>query len=805
MKPKGKSCEQISSQRITKPVATNPFEIQVNKQKHNVLGRKSKNDRGLPGVSRNKAVQKRKESLLREYINRNKSNTFVDKRIGELDASMNPDDKIVARLAMERKVAHKKNVYSLNDDEELTHLGKAVLEMQSHDDPRSDDEDLYEEMGKEFAEKANFGGFLTKADPNSNAAKSRKQAIEELIAQSKKLKYERQAEKDENFTLIEKLDTEWKECRNLVSTVKPANQRREDEDEHVDDYDVLVKQLRFEPLAGRAAEKVKSVEEVAKEEKKKLEKLEKERQKRAQSQKEGRSTHISADDLNDGFYQLEPVTKQSADEDVSDEEDEEEAEGEDDDEDQDEEEDSYSDLSSGEEVEEAAGEEVEEEAASEGVEDRVDELPEESEAREEEEPQKDLSHRLAQLAGMIAPPLLVDIPGTEEEFTALVEGKTVEEQDAILKKIIEGNQNKEYYKHKFEVFFVILLQYLNDVADSNVCMVDRLIPHIYRIVQLSPTTCGRYLLDVISEKEEELRKALNKGSLFSVAFPGFSSLVFLKLAGQCYSTSDFSHQVVTLAMISASQMLTHCALKRAADFVRGLFVANVFCEYVSYSKRFVPELCYFLIRLLKRDQLNVKTSFGGQNERLKLTLKSLIDDDVTMTDEFRVKIVYAALKLVCTCARTWSDLPSFNEVASNMLIACKKITVEHYPESVKRAMEETMEILNRKVERKPLKPEKKAPPMKVLLEPRFQDKFDGRKHFTGGKKKVEMKRLGQKYKRELKGAMREVRRDNHFLAQHQLNEQMEKDAERARKVKQIYRDLANQEGDYNAIKRKKNF
>lgn len=39
-------------------VANNPFEVHVNKKKHEILGRKMKHDRGLPGVSRSKAIKK---------------------------------------------------------------------------------------------------------------------------------------------------------------------------------------------------------------------------------------------------------------------------------------------------------------------------------------------------------------------------------------------------------------------------------------------------------------------------------------------------------------------------------------------------------------------------------------------------------------------------------------------------------------------------------------------------------------------------------------------------------------------------
>lgn len=39
-------------------VRSNPFEVKVNKQKFHILGRKTKHDVGLPGVSRSKAHKK---------------------------------------------------------------------------------------------------------------------------------------------------------------------------------------------------------------------------------------------------------------------------------------------------------------------------------------------------------------------------------------------------------------------------------------------------------------------------------------------------------------------------------------------------------------------------------------------------------------------------------------------------------------------------------------------------------------------------------------------------------------------------
>lgn len=791
MKPKRKSIRK-SHNTSKAPDKLNPFEVKVNKQRHDVLGRKSKNDRGLPGVSRNKAIKKRKETLLQEYVLRNKSSAFMDNRIGEFDASMDADDKMAARLARERKVSHKKSVFSLNEEEELTHLGKSIDDTVARDDPRSDDEDLYDKLGKDFADKTNFGGFLTKADPNSDATKSRREAIDQLIAESKKLKYERQVQKDENVELTEKLDSDWKVYQGLLA----ASRLKKKTDEHIqDDYDVLVKELRFEPRAGVASDRVKTENELAKEERKRLEELEQERQRRAKGAVERKAVRyfMSADDLDDGFYKQEPVTEHNEadtdDEegtgaaDECDSEDAEEGNAEEDvdsgrespGQDKEESEDSYSDLNS---------------------EDDADVANQDEPAKPATE--NSLHGNKVDKKCKVSSDTCADVPESEEEFSKLLANKTDEEKACIIDNMIKGNQNTKKNRKSLESLFVFLLQHLNDVADSNFHLVDKLCPHIYSLVQLSPVACAGFLLDVISEKEEELQK--EKKSRFSISFPSFSTLVFLKIVGQCYSVSDFSHLVGTPAMLFASHLLSCCGLNKAVDFLRGTFVANVFLEYVAYSKRFSPETLAFLTRLISHANMQLRGDSSVKDMKdLKLSLKLLGSENFEMTNQLRVRLTYAAMKVIEKCVMLWGTLPSFRELADPLVSACHKLSISSYPEEVQQLVQQVAAQLAQTRERKPLRPDKKPPPMKKLLEPRFSMKFDGRKHVAG----AEFKKLKYRHKKEMKGAMREIRRDNQFLAQHILKERMEKDAQRQEKVKQIYRELASQEGEYKALKRKK--
>jgi len=162
----------------------------------------------FPGVSRAKAINRRKQSLLQEYKLQNKDNVFLNKRIGE-NCAMSTEDKAMARFAKERMKAYKKeSIFNLND-EILTHREQTLEEIEKFDDPRSDDElsdteNVNGKLDKNFVETHFGGGTLSKAD----STLSRKDLIDQLIAESKKRKSEKQKIREQTIDLTEKLDSE---------------------------------------------------------------------------------------------------------------------------------------------------------------------------------------------------------------------------------------------------------------------------------------------------------------------------------------------------------------------------------------------------------------------------------------------------------------------------------------------------------------------------------------------------------------------------------------------------------------------
>ncbi|CAG2063152.1 unnamed protein product, partial [Timema podura] len=285
----------------------NPFEVHVNKQKFNILGRKSKSDKGLPGVARSKAIKKRKATLLQEYRVKGKSNKFLDMRIGEKNHAMTPEDRIMARFTAERMKSHKKkSVFNMADEEILTHHGQSLNEIENFDDPRSDEEDM-EESGKldaQFVGDAHFGGGMLKKTSNDGAI-SRKNLIEQLIAESKKRKVEKQRAREQTLDLTEKLDTDWKDLLPIVSASKKSSKDTQ-ESLKPDSYDTVMRELKFE-ARGKPSDRLRTEDEIAKEEKERLEKLEAERQDRMKGFTDetpvttSANKHRSADDLDDGF------------------------------------------------------------------------------------------------------------------------------------------------------------------------------------------------------------------------------------------------------------------------------------------------------------------------------------------------------------------------------------------------------------------------------------------------------------------------------------------------------------------------
>ncbi|XP_075004725.1 nucleolar protein 14 isoform X2 [Calonectris borealis] len=752
-------------------VKSNPFEVKVNRQKFNILGRKTKNDVGLPGVSRSKAIKKRTQTLLKEYKEREKTNVFKDKRFGEYNTKISPEEKMIRRFTLERQQNYgKKNIYNLNEDEELTHYGQSLAEIEKLNDIIDSDSDT-EERGTLSAEltAAHFGGgggLLRKKassaqqDEEEEKPKSRKELIEEMIAKSKQEKQERQTRRESALELTEKLDNDWKEIQTLIARKTPKSERKDKEVEKPkpDEYDMIVRELGFE-MKAKPSERMKTEEELAKEEQARLQKLEADRLRRMRGIDEQankkKPSHVSADDLADSFildkddrrllsYKDGKINIENEEEEEEEDEEEEEEEG------------GKEDHENEEESEEESANEDEEGGAADSHSDLESDLESEEEAEGNKEQKKhktneNESQNVEELDPKMEAteselPYTFAVPESYEMFKSLLAGRTIEQQLIILERIQKCNHPSLAVgnKAKLEKLFGFLLEYIGELATLDLPelrTIDKLVLPLYNLCQMFPEAASDSIKFILRDAAHDMEEVIEvKGR---ATFPGLDTLIYLKITSLLFPTSDFWHPVVTPAFMYMSQLLTKCRITTLQDVIKGLFVCCLFLEYVSLSRRFVPELINFLLGVL----------------HISLPKKQ---------------------------AQGYTVVPPFTPVGKNLelLLVCDKKDLESWQKQ-----NLPLSIVTR------LKETSRTEMNHISLE-------FGRKQ-GGSKKEQERKQLIQKHKRELKGAIREIRKDNQFLARMQLSEIMERDSARKRKVKELLGSLATQEGEWKAMKRKK--
>ncbi|KAJ7403336.1 Nucleolar protein 14 [Pitangus sulphuratus] len=776
-------------------VKSNPFEVKVNRQKFDILGRKTKNDVGLPGVSRSKAIKKRTHTLLKEYKEREKSNVFKDKRFGEYNTHITPEEKMIRRFTLERQQNYgKKNIYNLNEDEELTHYGQSLAEIEKLNDIVDSDSDT-EERGTLSAEltAAHFGGgggLLRKKvssgqqDQEEEKPKSRKELIEEMIAKSKQEKQERQTRRESALELTEKLDNDWKEIQTLMARKPPKSERKDKEVEKPkpDEYDMIVRELGFE-MKAKPSERMKTEEELAKEEQARLQKLEADRLRRMRGTDEQadkrKPSHVSADDLADGFILDKDDRRLLSYKDgkINIENEEEEKEEEEEDEEGGEEENENE-----EESEEESASEDEEDDAADGHSDLESDLESEEEAAGNKEEKKhktngNESQNLEELdpkreAAKSELPYTFAVPESYETFKSLLAGRTIEEQLIILERIQKCNHPSLAVgnKAKLEKLFGFLLEYIGELATLDLPelrTIDKLVLPLYNLCQMFPEAASDSVKFILRDAAHDMEEVIEvKGR---ATFPGLDT----------------------------------CRITTLQDVIKGLFICCLFLEYVSLSRRFVPELINFLLGVLhislpkKQAQgYTVVHPFTPVGKNLELLLvcdkedleswqkqnlplgivTRLKETSRTEMNHIRLSCLALCFDLIKKCAALYESLPSFHEIMHPVrILLTQHVPVNEYPEKMQDWYHSALNELENKVKHyTPLICEKKKPvPLKQYTPKLVKVLEFGRKQ-ASSKKEQERKQLIQRHKRELKGAIREIRKDNQFLARMQLSEIMER-------------------------------
>ena len=331
----------------------NPFEVKApaRREKFEVAtvkdARSTRNAQGRLGVTKGLGEERRRATLLKEIQSRNKVGQIVDRRFGENNPTMTPEQRAAERFARQsERQLKKKSIFNLEDEADenvqLTHMGRSLTfgETGTQDDFKADAQPLSDEgtdvleegsaLGEEFerplkrprlseseaAEIEDDNGLLL-----PERKKSKQEVMKEVIAKSKLYRYERQQAKEDDDDLRAELDKALPDflesMRNYRKSPPPAplveqsaatmnpdraallagKSRQEAESE----YNERVRQMAMDKRS-KPSTRTKTDEEKGREEAARLEDLEEKRMRRMQgapetSDEENEQTLMMPDDL----------------------------------------------------------------------------------------------------------------------------------------------------------------------------------------------------------------------------------------------------------------------------------------------------------------------------------------------------------------------------------------------------------------------------------------------------------------------------------------------------------------------------
>lgn len=751
----------------------------------------------------------------------------MDRRFGENDPSMNPEEKMLERFTRERQMkSSKASLFNLEDEDDtyadgmgsniLTHSGQALSLADDFDEGDlgiSDDEEAQRELAEIRKKRKRLADGETIEPEEPKVKKSRDEVMKEVIAKSKMYKHERQMARMEDLNEIDKLD-EKDAFNDLMGELRESGSFKAKEVVEVPDkdeeYEQQVRMLAFDRRA-KPSDRTKTEEEIAREKAEKLQELERKRLARmngeeSEDDKENSDDSESEDDdapveqpeygdvddeLNDAeaFGLASNVARKvDSDDEVSDE-----------------------DI--------AGNYAIDDEFHDFGSDEEESVKPAKASAKSKSS--KDTAYTF-------------ECPEEVSELQDIFSQYPVSEYPVIVDRILVLHHPslKKGNKEKISVFTNVLAEYLlqagnvKPTEDKDVSLVlDKLITHLKDLAEKHTESLSEFFREKLNEAESCLQASIKSGKSQRGQTVSSPSYLFLfTLIGLLYSTSDHFHQIATPASLLIGQHLSQGKVRNLADIFAGLYLCSTILSYQRHNKRYVPEVIQFLakslsmlspepVKCLPKDILVLQAEgdditsakfrkFATTSEALAsskakkpLALRDILDlKDSNKNTKAAAKLYIKALHLVGEFISVWNDKVALVEMFE-AFVSVPLIVDTSASQSV--ALTKKLEKLLKFAQqsRVPLTLQAHRPIPIASNLPKFEENYSvDKKSYDPDQARQELSKLKAAVKKERKGALRELRKDSQFVAREKIKNRREADSAYHEKMARLVRTVATEEG-----------
>ncbi|KAJ5358626.1 uncharacterized protein N7496_011039 [Penicillium cataractarum] len=841
----------------------NPFEIRptATRSKFEATTRDDNSKKATgrrPGVTKSLGEERRRATLLQEMNSRNKVGGLVDRRFGENDPTMTPEERAAERFAREsQKKMRKESMFNLEEDEEefqLTHMGQSLtLDGTTVDDfdggdlagdldgAESDEEASRKRkrFGEDDEDAEDFIDFGEDGEDQPERKKSKAEVMKEVIAKSKFHKAERQKAKEDDDDLREELDQElpdlFEALRGMKAPAKPEPAKQDLDTMNPEraamlqvpegkdtekEYDQRLKQLTFDKRS-KPTDRTKTEEEKVEEEAKRLKKLEEDRLRRMRGEELSDDEEVESD--KDSFFQGDEDEEESEVDDAA----------------------AFGlhtnsyeprpELAVEDEDDFVIDDDLVETRSNVSLSlDRSDieeeEISSEGEGEESEEEDELINGMTLPTASSAAASTAVQVnqtadgklaftypcPGNHEEFLEITKDVPTQDLPTVIQRIRALHHPRLHADNKAKLgrFAEILVEHVsymaNEAEEPSFAIIENILRHVHSLAKTHPINVAMAFRARLREISEDRPLNLLPGDL--VVLTGVSTV---------FPTSDHFHSVTTPAHLCIARFLGQCSLNTTSDFVTGAFATSLCLQYQAIAKRYMPEFINYILNALCNlapTELSAKKlsfPFRKSQESVmlapskKVTPRKLHFRDIQATpsdsqaeEDLKISLVTTFVSLLDTASDLWAEKSAFIEIFNPV-----RTVLNHLRQSFKNKvfaaardpLQSTLDkidahLARAQLARRPLLLHNHRPLAIKSAIPKFEENFNPDKHYDPDRERAEANRLKAEYKREKKGAMRELRKDASFVAREKLREKKERDAEYEKKYKRLIAEIQSEEG-----------
>ncbi|KAF2858312.1 Nop14-like protein [Piedraia hortae CBS 480.64] len=341
-------------------------------------------------------------------------------------------------------------------------------------------------------------------------------------------------------------------------------------------------------------------------------------------------------------------------------------------------------------------------------------------------------------------------PRSHAELLAIVQYMSPEELPALVQRIRAKYQpslaaaNRELLG-ELAVALVDHVAYMA-VHKQPLAVIEQLIRHLHSLSRTYSTEIAR-----------AFRGHLQKWAEREDGHPNAGDFAMLTAIGSIYPTSDHFHPVVTPAMTLIAKWLGLNGPETKKQQTIGAFLVAQGMSYQKLSKRYIPEAVRFTLRTLE--------------------LQPSMDE------------LTPHLANLMTMAKCWSESCAFIEIFTPFLAPLTRL-----PDASHERQQLEILLQQARLSRCPLELHHHRPlPIRTAV-PKFEEGFNPDKHYDPDRERADAKRLQKEYKRERKGALRELKKDANFIARVQLAEKRKKDEEYHSKQRKLLAEIQEESG-----------